>query len=447
MEWRDVGSLRAALGTQFVVTSGETVLIATPEGGEAEIPLLDLWEFMVHVEWPPVGDNPFGLAYDELHHDIARMTRRIEWERRRAPGELAGLLAQAEERRKAAVEGLEEPTFSLAELALERSREGVHSDPRRSCELARLGKLVAERLDEGTYGAERVADLRAYAWAVYGNALRVGGDPWEAGEAFREAHRCLEAGSRQSIEAVRVRELEISLLRDTEDFEGALAQSAEVIAVYEASGQMEELVAALVKRATIYGLMGEPENAVELLERAEHLGTSIDNLWLRLCSRHSLIFGLARAERTEEAARLLQESWGLYEQFAQPAVIAKRHWAQGLIYLGRGAAGQAAKQLAEARALFARHGYLVDTALVTLELAVALAERFKWDEVEELAQETVALLEGQPVHREALAAIQMLQEAGARRRLDRALGRELLQRVLAVAEQRPMRTVAPRGVS
>jgi tetratricopeptide (TPR) repeat protein len=437
--WRDAGRLRAELGTEFVRTGDETVLIATAAGSEVEVPLLDLREFLVLVEWPLVGDNPFGVAYEQLHHEAARMRRRIEWERRRAPGQLAELLARPESERAGAVEALGAPTFSLAELALQRSRELVHTGAERSRELARLGRAVAERVPEDVYGAGRVADLRGYAWAVYGNALRVGGELSQSTEAFAEAHRWLQEGSGCSVEAIQVLELEVSLLRDNEDFAGALAQSSELLAAYEASGRIEDMARAMVTRSSICELMGEAEQAVELLERADYLGSSTDDLGLQLWIRHALIVALARIGRIGEAAELLQDSWGLYEQFARPAVLARRHWAQGLIALGRAAAGEAADQLARARRIFAGHGYLIDTALVTLELAVALAERFRWDRVEMLAAETLVLLDGQPVHREALAALRMLQEAGARRKLDRALGRELLQRVRLVAEQRPMR--------
>ncbi len=443
--WRDGGSVRATLGTEFVVTGEETVLIARPDGSEAEVPVLDLREFLVHMDRPLVGDNPYGLSFDELHHEIARMTRQIETERRRAPGQLAGLLAVGREEREAAVAALAEPTFSLAALALERSRELVHSDPVRAGELAGIGKLIAERLPDDFYGVGRVADLRAYAWAVHGNALRVGGDLRRAVEAFGQARRWLSEGNGTSLEALQVAELEISLRRDAGDYEGALARSAEVIAAHEEGGRMEDLVRVMVKQASTYELMNQPERAIEVLERAEYLGASIDDQWLRLCSRHSLIAGLARAERIEEAAQLLQRSWGLYEQFAKPGVVARRQWAQGLISLGRGAAAEAAEHLGEARAVFTRHGYLADTALVTLDLAVALAERFRWDEVAALAAETLALLEGQPVHQETLAAVKMLEEAGRRRRLDRAFCRELLRRAVAVAEQRPTARSDPGG--
>lgn len=437
MHWRDAKRLRAELGTEFVVIGDETVLIATAEGGEAEVPLLDLREFLVHVEWPVVGDNPFGVAYEQRRHDAARMQRRIDWERRRAPAQLSDLLARPEPDREETVDAAG-PTFSLAELALQRSRDLVHTDAQRSLELARLGRVVAERVSEEVYGAERVADLQGYAWAVYGNALRVAGELRQSSEAFAQAHRRLEKGSRHSIEALRVLELEVSLRRDTEDFAGALDGSSKLIAAYEASGRTQDMARAMVTHGSICELMGDAERAVETLQRAEYLVTSDDDAWLRLCIRHTLIFALARVERITEAAELLQDSWGLYEQFARPAVLARRQWAQGLIAFGRGAAGEAAEHLANARRTFASHGYLIDTALVTLELAVALAERFRWDRVEELAQETLALLEGQPVHRETLAAVRMLQEAGTRRRLNRALGRELLQQIRRVADQRPL---------
>jgi len=67
-----------------------------------------------------------------------------------------------------------------------------------------------------------------------------------------------------------------------------------------------------------------------------------------------------------------------------------------------------------------------DAALVTLELAVLLAEQGRTAEVKELAGETAAIFKAQGVERERLGALVLFRQAADAERLTAALARQLL---------------------
>jgi uncharacterized protein (UPF0212 family) len=84
------------------------------------------------------------------------------------------LLAASEHERRQRIRteaGL--PTLALCELLEARCRAAWLEDPEEAVELARLAVLVADRLDLGVYGADRVENARAMAWMHLGNAFRI----------------------------------------------------------------------------------------------------------------------------------------------------------------------------------------------------------------------------------------------------------------------------------
>jgi tetratricopeptide (TPR) repeat protein len=193
-----------------------------------------------------------------------------------------------------------------------------------------------------------------------------------------------------------------------------------------------------MKRAVIYENMCEPESAVEVIEEAERAVDLSEDPWLSLVLRHNRTFYLARAGRFDEAAALFEQSQRLYDRFSKPAMMARRFWAHGLIVHGREDSQSASRRLTEARAIFESHGYPVEVALVSLDLAAALAEQGRFAEVRELAAATYTLLESQGVHRDALAALAQFQQAAAREQLDREVLRQIAQRLTRAAEFRPL---------
>jgi hypothetical protein len=97
------------------------------------------------------------------------------------------LLAASEHERRQRIQteaGL--PTLALCELLEARCRAAWLEDPDEAVELARLSVLVAERLDPGVYGADRIDNARAMAWMHLGNAFRIAAEWRQARENVSE---------------------------------------------------------------------------------------------------------------------------------------------------------------------------------------------------------------------------------------------------------------------
>jgi len=104
-----------------------------------------------------------------------------------AEKQLRELLALSEHERRTLIrneEGLR--TLALCELLEARCRAAWSVDPDEAVELAQLAAQVAERLDLGVYGADRVETARAMAWMHVGNAFRIAAEWQRAREDVSE---------------------------------------------------------------------------------------------------------------------------------------------------------------------------------------------------------------------------------------------------------------------
>jgi tetratricopeptide (TPR) repeat protein len=429
----------ASLGTVFRYDGdGDRVSVITDMGAEAEIPAPDLREFLEHLG-AVGGGVEYAEVLDRAEETVARAEARVEMEKADAGDALAALLRLAPTDRVAAIE--DEPrfrTYPLASLAIDASRKVAPSDPRRSRELADLARVVAAHLGFEPYGEERIQDLRAYAVATFGNSLRVAGDLRGAAQCFREARELLRSGTDASLELVEIDNLESSLRRDLHDFVSALDLSQRAIEGYHALGMKESVGKALLTQSTICDFMGDLAGNVAALERAANLVEREEDPWLALILRHNLIFGLARDRQFQRARTLLGETEDLYRQVTVPAMWARRHWVEGLIREGEENLAGAIGQLEAARDRFAEHGFFFDAALVSLDLAAVLLAEGHTPEVKAVAAAAYALLEGQGVHPDALAALSQFQQAAAMERLDREILREIALRLSRAAEFRPL---------
>ncbi len=108
------------------------------------------------------------------------------------------LLAASEHERRSMIRKEESfRTLSLCELLEARCRAAWFEDPEEAVELARLAAAVAERLDLGVYGGDRVENARAMAWMHLGNAFRIAAE-WqrtqESASQVAEGVPALEVG-------------------------------------------------------------------------------------------------------------------------------------------------------------------------------------------------------------------------------------------------------------
>jgi len=357
---------------------------------------------------PPVD---YGPAFAASSSEYDRRLRLYEKERAQAPALLAELCAQPAERRESLLHQARFQTWGVLELLVQSGREESHADGSRAEELAQFALRLADGLDPALYGAERIEDQRARAWAHIANARRVRSDLDGAEAAFEHAFLHLRLGTRESLDRAVVLDLKASLLRDRRCFLDALRLLRRAYQIFHEFGDTHRAGRVLVKLSTIHHCVGEPEDAIRVLYQALELANLDEEPRLRLIIVHNLLDDLAEAGRFMEARELFRQAGELYDRFPDPPTRNRRKWVQGKIARGVGQIGQAEVLWISAREGFIAEGIPYDTALVSLDLASLYAEQGAVPALRQLAQEMVVIFSSHKIHREALAALAYLQQA------------------------------------
>lgn len=377
------------------------------------------------------GDDRDGGSEEYLagsRRSLAEWEAALERERDDAPGLFVELLEQPGEARDLLLRDSPRlQTWGLFELLVERSLESTLQDPAFGEHLGRLALRLADSLDRERYGAERIADLRARAWAFVGNACRLRFDLQGAEEAFDQAYQQLKKGTRDGLERAIFLDLMASLRRAQRRFDDALRLLSRAVELFLGHGERHRAGRSLLNLSTVYNYMGRSEDCVPVLIKAVGLIDSDRDPRLLLCARHNLIFVLAELGRFTEAQRLYLEARPLYRSFNEPWVQNRRKWVRAKIAKGLGHLRRAETQFLAARDGFLAEGIPYDTALVSLELALLFAEQGRTEDLKRLAAEMVPIFASRHIHREALAALTFFQQAVEAERA----GAELVARVAA----------------
>jgi len=370
--------------------------------------LARLAEFLRWTDEP--SDYDRMIAQSDLAHDQRLFS--FERERAQAEGLLGELLAQPRERRLLVLQNRPRfHTWGLLELLIERGREASYADPVKGEELGNLALRLAEHLDVGHYGGERVEDLKARAWAGIGNSRRVRADLSGAEVAMAEALAHLQSGTGDLLERAIVLDLRASLLRAQRRFDQALRLLERAIKIFLEYGDTHRAGRALLNMGNVHHAAGTPEKGIPLLYRAIELIDTHEEPLLVLAVWHNLIDDLAEAGRCLEAHRLFMRAQSIYRRFPDAPTQNRYKWVQGKIARGLGQSAEA-----EALLIAARDGFLsaessYDTALVSLDLASLYAAQGRTPELKALAEQMFPVFASQGIHREAIAAILFLRQA------------------------------------
>jgi tetratricopeptide (TPR) repeat protein len=368
----------------------------------------------LHPEAPPTDDA--GIVYEaalaESRRSISEWEAGLEKERDDAPGLYVELLGQPAEARDLLLrDSLRFQTWGVYELLVERSLEASLQDPSFGEHLGRLGLRLADHLDPELYGKERIADLRARAWAFVANACRLRFDFQGSEEAFGRAYQELKRGTRDGLERAIFLDLKASLRRAERRFDESKRLLGRAISLFLSHGEKHRAGRSLVNLSTVYNYMGCSEDCVRVLTKAVELIDPERDPRLLLCTRHNLVFVLSELGRFLEAQRLYRDARPLYRSFNEPWVQNRRRWVRGKIAKGLGQTQQAENQLLAARDGFVAEGIPYDTALVSLELALLYAEQGRTEELKRLAAEMMPIFASRHIHREALAALAFFRQA------------------------------------
>ncbi|HXO18695.1 MAG TPA: tetratricopeptide repeat protein [Thermoanaerobaculia bacterium] len=376
-------------------------------------------QFPSTADRPPLGrvlpwrEHDYGRTIDGVLRRFQPRLSAAEREQAEAPAFLKELLRHPPERRLVLVRNSERfQSLALADLLLQASREEGYGDPRAGEQLASLALSLTETLDPQFFGARVLEDARARAWLAIANARRIASDLRGADEAVLAAEGRLREGTHDRLERARLLYYKASLRRAQRRFPESAALYERAIAIYLDNDEEHLAGEAMVARALACKEAGEPERAIGLLQEAGRLIDPADQR-LRFWTCHNLIHVLAEAGRYLEAQALLARSAPLYRRFADAPTRLRLLWVRGRIARGVGRLEEAAGLFRQVRAGFIEQGIGYDAALVSLDLAGICAQLGETAEMKRLAEEMLPIFQSRDVHREALAALIVFQQAAA----------------------------------
>jgi tetratricopeptide (TPR) repeat protein len=325
----------------------------------------------------------------------------------------------AKHRAEVVSQAVEFQTWALCERICEESTRQAARNVEEALAWARLGQQIAE-LIEGP--EEWVLRLQGYALAHVANAMRVGGELKMAETLLEEAKGLWAGGADPEgvLDPGRVLDLEASLRRDQRRFEEALTLLDQAASVSRNPGRI------LINKGFTLEVIGEYEKAVEVLLHASSLIQDQRDGRLRDILRLNLANNFCHLGRFHEALGLMKEVRNLIAERGDKIDLIRVLWLEGRIAAGMARPAEALSLLAEARRRFSQEGISYDVALTLLEETVLLLDQNRNAEVTALAKELVVVFETKGVHREALAALQLFQEAALNKRATVKLTRSVL---------------------
>jgi tetratricopeptide (TPR) repeat protein len=382
--------------------------------------------------WRAEGTSEEGYEYalQALPAVLGRHASDLLRQSRQAERDLEELLATPPAERLARI-GRSRSRFRgpvLAERLIQESRRRTPASPEEGYDLAELARAVVQRsLDHPD-----TFSLLALASAQMANACRSGGDLRRADEHFQYVRFLVrDQGVTDPLVLAQIDHLEGSLRKDQRRFGEAEELLARAAMLFRISGDAVETSRVLLLLGSLYFYQSLFERAIEMVQAALERLSPEEEPWLYLNGRHNLALYLTEAGRYAEAEGLVAVDEDLYRGHPEPWTQLRLSWLRGKIAAGLGEPDEAERLFRETRDGFVRQGNGYDAAMASLDLALLFLREGRTAEVQPLAAEMVALFESRDVHREALAAVRLFQEAAQREEVTAGMVRELSGRLEA----------------
>ncbi len=295
-------------------------------------------------------------------------------------------------------------TWACAEWAAEASVRAASRDLEEAGAWARLAVEIAEHVRGPEDWKNRV---KGFAAAHVANVLRAACDFKAAEIALEFAKRLWLTGSDpdQILDPGRLLDLEASLRREQRRFDEALdlLERAEHVSRCPAR--------TLVNKAFTLEVMGEYQRAVAALLKAEPLVDRRNEPRLWYQQRFNLAVNYCHLERYPEAVSLVSQVREVATELRDQIFLNRVTWLDGRLAAGTGRTTEALRLLERAQEGFATLKMWYDVALAFLEISVLLLDQGRTAEVKALVPALGEVFCSREVHREALAALRLFEEA------------------------------------
>jgi tetratricopeptide (TPR) repeat protein len=366
-----------------------------------------------------------GEAAQVLPALLEDQVPRLERELQEATTDLETLLALPREQRIRRVERARKRFRSglLARLLIEESRHRVQASPEEAFHLAALARLITLRNPQ----IRRLFDVMVLALAQMGNACRAAGKLLEARDHFGQARQVIQQHGVTDIEILaRVDHLEGSLRMDQRQFFQAEEIWVRSTMLYRVIGDKVEMSTVLIQLGRLYFFQDNLDRAIEATSAALKGLPSATEPRLYLCARYNLARYLTEEGQVDAAEELLQADADLYLEFPDAWTQLRLVWLRGKIAARRGDVAAAERAFVEVRDGFLARGNGYDAAMVAIEdHAFLYLRQGRAADVRRLAEEIFPVFQAQDVHREAVAALRLFQEAARQEQVTLQSLREL----------------------
>lgn len=295
--------------------------------------------------------------------------------------------------------------IAKVELLLEESRSARY---RSALDMVRLAEHARDRslaIGEEA-GRQRVADVRARAFAELANAYRLSDQLDLSDKAIDAAFRQYTSGSKDPMLLALVADRLSSLLCHRRRFPEALGLLDILVAFYRAAGEEHLAGRALVKQGLYASYSDDMERAIALTLEGMNLVDAVREPATVVSALHNLLDFASRLEFHDVVRRLLPKIRPLHGD--NLLLLLRLRWIEGR---AAPSAEESERVLREVRNGFLREGLIFPASLVSLDLVLVLTRLGRTEEIVELATELIVSFRALRVGREAIAALILLRRA------------------------------------
>ncbi len=284
------------------------------------------------------------------------------------------------------------------------------SNPKEMIHLAEVAVEVVQDLDPQRYGAERVADLQAWALGALANAYRVADRLHLAERTFGKAYALRQKGSDDPYLKIRLLDLEASLLGVRREFDLALRRLTSLSGLYQELGDSHLAGRVLIKKALYTHYSGDSEEALRINEEGMQRINFQREPKLFMQAIHNHILFLVDLGRFTLAKRALFENRRNLIIYKDQISALRLRGIEGQIYYGLGELVSAEVAFSDAKEGLLKEEMSFYVALVSLELAMVFLRQGR---VEDAEAEVIAAREiflANEIYREYLGSLIYLEE-------------------------------------
>ncbi len=316
------------------------------------------------------------------------------------------------------------------------SEDTAPDDPDKAVKLAELALYIARRVDLDVPGGEGFRTrLEGWCTGFIANAQKVaGGELPSVENTFARAWRLWHAGEDPGalLSEAYLLDIEASLRRAQRRLPRALKLHENALKL----ARPEEVGIILMNQAVTRKESGDPEGALRSLERADRVIDGDRQPRLRCVLLFNRASSLLKLDRASEAVPLVEEVRRLAERLGNAIDLIKTSWLDANCLASLGQKEEALIKLEQVRHEFEERKHPFEYGLASLDVALLYREEGRFAEIKVLADEILEIFKAQQVHREAIAAVILFQEAAKKERVTAGLVRQL-QDFLAKAKSNP----------